>query len=75
MQEVRRLLQSAGIDPTPYSGHSFHIGAATTAARIGMDAALIQTLGRWRSSAYQLYIKIPRESLASVSKAMATSNS
>ena len=40
VQEVRRLLQSAGIDPTPYSGHSFRIGAATTAARVGMDAAL-----------------------------------
>ena len=69
--EVRRLLSAAGVDPKPYSGHSFRIGAATTAAHAGMDAALIQTLGRWKSSAYQLYIRIPRDSLASVSSALA----
>ena len=34
-----------------YAGHSFHIGAATTAAMAGVDA-MIQTLGRWRSAAY-----------------------
>lgn len=69
--EVKQLLVSAGINPSPYSGHSFRIGAATTAAHAGMDAALIQTLGRWKSSAYQLYICIPRESLASVSSVLA----
>ena len=53
VREVRQLLTSAGIDPTPYSGHSFRIGAATTAAHAGLDAAFIQILGRWKSSAYQ----------------------
>ena len=59
VREVRQLLMSAGNDPTPYSGHSFRIGVATTAAHVGLDAALIQTLGRWKSSTYQLYIRIP----------------
>lgn len=71
VREVRGLLASAGIDPAPYSGHSFRIGAATAAAQAGLDAALIQTLGRWKSSAYQLYIRIPRDSLASVTSLLA----
>ena len=71
MREVRRLLTLAGTAPTPYSGHSIRIGAATAAAQAGLDAALIQTLGRWKSSAYQLYIQIPRESLATVSSLLA----
>ena len=53
VQEVRQLLASAGIDCTPYSGHSFRIGTATTVAHAGLDAALMQTLGQWKSSAYQ----------------------
>ena len=45
----RKLLQSSGIDSTPYSGHSFRIVAATIGARVGMNAVLIQTLGRRRN--------------------------
>ena len=71
MREVRRLLTLAGIAPTPYCGHSFCIGAATTAAQAGLDAALIQILGRCKSLAYQLNIRIPRASLATVSSLLA----
>ena len=74
VKEIKLLLQATGVDPSPYSGHSFRIGAATTAAQAGLDAALIQTLGRWKSSAYQIYIRIPRESLATVSQVMVSAN-
>ena len=64
---VRKALAAAGMDSSAYSGHSFRIGAATSAAAAGIPDHLIKTLGRWESSAYQLYIRIPRQSLTSVS--------
>ena len=68
--EVKKALTSAGVDSTGYSGHSFRSGAATTAAKRGLGEAAIKMLGRWRSNAYQLYIKTPREQLAQVSRVL-----
>lgn len=65
---VRSVLTTAGMDCKPYSGHSFRIGAATAAGRKGLPPATIQTLGRWESSAYLLYIRMSREELAGISK-------
>lgn len=75
VKEVRRLLQAAGLQPDKYAGHSFRIGAATTAARKGIPDNIIQTLGRWKSSAYQAYIRLPRDTLCYISAAMANKNS
>lgn len=67
VSKVRRALTMLGIDQKLYSGHSFRIGAATTAAAAGVPAHLIKTMGRWSSEAYLLYIREPRDSLAAVS--------
>ena len=64
---VRETLSEIGFDPTLYSGHSFRIGAATTAAQAGIPDSTIQMLGRWKSSAYTRYIRTPRQRLTSVS--------
>ena len=63
---LRAALTRAGVSTTGYSGHSFRIGAATTAAQAGLSDSLIQTLGRWRSSAFTAYIRTPTTSLATV---------
>ena len=69
---VRGALSRAGVDEKLYSGHSFQIGAATTAGRKGLSSEKIQTFGRWESSAYLLYVRLPREELSSVSKIIST---
>lgn len=61
---VRDALRLAGVDASLYAGHSFRIGAATTAAARGVKDSVIMTLGRWRSLAYLDYVRIPREQLA-----------
>ena len=70
----REALEKAGLHSTEshqYSGHSFRAGAASTAAAMGMEDSLIKTLGRWESSAYLIYLRLPRGDLQSVSRKLA----
>ena len=71
VSSLQAALRRAGLDDKQYNGHSFRIGAATTAAQQDIEDSLIQMLGRWRSYAYKLYIKLPRAQLASISQALA----
>ena len=57
------------------SSHSFHIGAATTAASAGYPRWLIQSLGRWTSNCFQEYIQIPDSTINTVSKSLVTLSS
>ena len=70
IRHVRVTLRALGVDVSFYSGHSFRIGAATTAAAVGMEYSFIKTLGRWESSAYLRYVKVPHSSLVAVSQRM-----
>ena len=67
---LKHSLAAAGIDCTRYSGHSFRIGAATTAAARGIPDSTIQTLGRWASDCFRRYIRLPPEELAGVSQTL-----
>ncbi len=61
---IRSALATAGLNPKDYAGHSFRIGAATTAHSRGLNDSTIQTLRRWSSSAYLVYMKTPKDQLA-----------
>ena len=70
VEEVRAALEAAHLPAKDFAGHSFRIGAATTAASAELPDSAIQTLGRWKSSAYLLYIRMEPHKLAKVSSAM-----
>ena len=67
VSEVRQALSVVGIDASSYAGHSFCIGAATAAASVGIPDSTIKMLGRWESSAFLRYIRIPQEQLIPIS--------
>ena len=71
VEAVLLALHQAGKDPSNYTGHSFRIGAATTAAQVGLEDSVIKMLGVWESSAYQRCIETPRDTLAALSVRLA----
>lgn len=66
IEQLRTVLSLIGQPSHSFNGHSFRIGAATTAGSANVDDHLIQTLGRWSSDCYTRYI---RTSPADVRKA------
>jgi len=71
VEQLRDILSALGLPPHVYAGHSFRIGAATTAALAGVEDSTIQTLGRWQSGAFLQYIRMPRGQLAQLSGVLA----
>jgi hypothetical protein len=71
VSQIREILNSLGLQQDQYAGHSFRIGAATTAAAAGVEDSTIQTLGRWHSAAFLQYIRTPKEHLAALSAVLA----
>lgn len=70
-RKTREALQAVGLPYQDFAGHSFRIGAATAAARAGVEDSTIRMMGRWSSSAFLSYIRTPRDQLASFSRNLA----
>ena len=66
--ELSSTLHAAGLETTQYNTHSFHIGAAISAKQASISDLHIKMLGRWQSSAYETYIRMPRQQLVALSK-------
>lgn len=56
---LKKVVQNCGLDPSMYTSHSFRIGAATLAFTQGFKEEEIKSMGRWKSSAYKSYIRLP----------------
>lgn len=56
---LKIILEACGFSSKYYKAHSFRIGGATIAAIRGASDVQIQAMGRWKSSAYKKYIRIP----------------
>lgn len=54
-----KALAVLGYNSKLYTTHSFRIGAATAAAEKGLSDEEIKLAGRWKSSAFQTYIRSP----------------
>ena len=65
---VRQALAADGLDVSRFNGHSFRIGAATIAAQVGVPDSVIQSLGRWKSSAFMTYVRTSPQQLTAISR-------
>jgi hypothetical protein len=68
---TRMALSLAGYNPMKFSGHSYRAGAATTAGDRGFEEWELKMMGRWKSSAYNLYLRNPKI-VASFAKRLVT---
>ena len=67
---LRQAIALVGLDPGAFSGHSFRIGAASTAAAVGISDSAIQQAGRWKSNTFTAYIRSQAEQQAAISNTL-----
>ena len=68
----RLCTRYVGVDGQHFNGHSFQIGAATSASQAGVLETRIKILGGWSNMAYHQYIRPSAPELATISKEIAS---
>lgn len=58
---LTKAIEFVGLPASDFKSHSFRIGAATTAAMLGIPDDEIKVMGRWKSDTYLSYIRFPSE--------------
>ena len=74
VNHIKHIATSLGLDFSRYSGHSLHIGGATSAAQASLSQWQIKLLGHWNSQAYQVYIKQDPLACADLAACMAANS-
>ena len=59
VSNTKQVLARLGFNTSFYNGHSYRVGAASSAASCRLEDHLIRTLGRWSSDCYRTYIHTP----------------
>lgn len=72
-KRLRDALSRCGFPAFDYGTHSLRIGAATTLAILGFPSHFIQSLGRWKSLSYQLYVRLGEREMRDAMRKMASS--
>ena len=68
VHHIQSALAASGLQGSNFNGHSFRIGAATSASVAGVPESTIKILGRWKSLAYQRYVRPANSDLSLVSR-------
>lgn len=54
---LKKCMLKLGLQAFHFTSHSFRIGAATEAAKMGLDAAIIKRIGRWNLQRFNIYVR------------------
>ena len=69
---LKFLIESAGLDPALFSGHSFRRGGASYLYSIGGTTLMVQTLGCWSSQVFTRYLYLSLEDRLSAQELIAS---
>lgn len=69
---LKEVLSRIGVNNQDFNGHSFRIGAATSAAASGVQDHVIKTLGRWSSDCFTRYIHTDPATICNAQQCMSS---